>query len=530
MTFDKLSLLHVDKKEYFEYEKDIIDTNATGLALFSIIALVVFAAMSLVSLFESALSYKTNFYIAYFCVSLLFFFTSRFIKKLNNTARTIIDLLFCFILLNFGVVMGTVMSPDQLTVSYIVLMMAVPLVFITRPIYMNIVILLSMALYLPLAYFNQPAEVFRDNMYDVIPYGILSMVIAAYMMKMKIQRIILRKQSSLFEKSSTINKERIEEYDRFITDMIRYSSEEGDVDNVINQIMAYIGENLHSDRAYIFEQNAEGNYDNTYEWCRAGVTAEKDNLQNVPYEGVIDAWIKEYKTSHNVLVYNIETYKTDNQALYEILKAQNITSLVTGPITINGKIVGFYGVDNPPLSHMDDISELIHINEFVISMMIRLKNNDKALERTALYDQLTGCKNRMALDWAYRGEYEPDESMALIMCDLNGLKEVNDKQGHEAGDRFICRAAETLSDVFGKESVYRLGGDEFLVILEGKTREQLDELIEMCKIQVGQTACIGVSLSEHIGNSFVDKLKEADADLYKQKDLFYLTRKKYREV
>lgn len=530
MGLRKLLVLHVDKEKYYEYENEIIDSNGIVLRLFSLVATITFAAMAITSLFESTLTFKNGFYLAYSVISLIFFLASSFIKKSSNLSKTILVLFFSFIVLSFGIFMGTLFSPDQLTVSYIVLMMAVPMAFATRPIYMNSMIAISMAIYLFLARYTQSDSIFRSNLYDVIPYGILSMIVVSYMMKMKIQRIILKQQSTALEKTSEERRERIKKFDRFITDMIRYSSEEGDIEQIINQIMAYIGENLNSDRAYIFEENENGTYDNTYEWCKPGITAEKDNLQNLPYKGLIEVWIKEYKKSHNILIYDIEKYKAKSQAMYDLLKPQGIVSLVTGPITINGKIVGFYGVDNPPESSMHDISELIHINEFVISMMIRLRNNAKSLEKSALYDQLTGCKNRKALEWAYDGKYNREDSLAIIMCDLNGLKEVNDKQGHEAGDKFICRLVEALSDVFEKNAIYRLGGDEFLIILTGKTREEIDELISLCRLQIGNIACLGLAFKEKAGNSFVDMMKSADAELYKEKDLFYQTRKRYREV
>lgn len=524
-----LANFHVDKELYLEYKEDINAANEQVIKLFSLVTAIAFAAMCGVSIFESLLSSKTNFYVTYFLVCLVFHLTCVAFWKKSQIIKNVYPPLFCFILLSFGIVMGTVFSPDQLTVSYIVLMMAVPLILITRPIYMNSVIVISMIIYLYLAYHTQAPEIFKSNLYDVFPYGILSMIIAAYMMKVKAQRIILKKQSNMFKKSDTESRERIEKFDQFITDMIRYSSEESDIETMINQIMAYIGENLHSDRAYIFEQNEEGSFDNTYEWCKKGITPEKDNLQNVPYKDVIEIWIEEYKKSRNILIYDIEKYKSESPAMYDILKPQGIVSLVTGPITINGKIVGFYGVDNPPKSSMDDISELIQINQFVISMMIRLRNNANVLEKSALHDQLTGCKNRKALEWAYKGNYDANDSMVIIMCDLNGLKEVNDKQGHKAGDKFICRAAETLSDVFGEDAVYRMGGDEFLVALVGKSKEEIDELLALCKIQMGLTACIGVSYRAHAENDFDEMMKEADAELYKEKDLFYQTRKKYRD-
>ena len=47
---------------------------------------------------------------------------------------------------------------------------------------------------------------------------------------------------------------------------------------------------------------------------------------------------------------------------------------------------------------------------------------------------------------------------------MNGLKQVNDTQGHEAGDKYICDTADILKECFGEEYVYRLGGDEFAIV------------------------------------------------------------------
>lgn len=74
-------------------------------------------------------------------------------------------------------------------------------------------------------------------------------------------------------------------HDKFVADMIRYASSAESPDHIINQILQYICENLQSDRAYIFEDNLDGTFDNTYEWCREGVTKEIDNLKRVPMMG-----------------------------------------------------------------------------------------------------------------------------------------------------------------------------------------------------------------------------------------------------
>lgn len=333
------------------------------------------------------------------------------------------------------------------------------------------------------------------------------------------------------ETSMQDEKDSVEEvlhYDIFINDMIRYASSEESPDRVINQLVQYIGKKLGSDRAYIFEKNENGTFDNTYEWCKEGVSKEIANLQHVPYEGVIEIWYQQYEKLNNIVIYDIEEYKKTSQALYNILKPQGIHTLVTGPLVIKGKTVGFYGVDNPPRELLNDISELIKMMEFIVSFMIRLRNNAKSLEYNALHDQLTNCKNRKALDWLYAGNYDSDKPLAIVMCDLNGLKEVNDKQGHQTGDHFIQRTADILKSIFGDEQVYRIGGDEFVAVQPGITVPDFSEKIELANIQLGTTASIGTAYKEQMDIDFDSLLKIADAEMYRQKNNYYITTGKNR--
>ncbi len=83
---------------------------------------------------------------------------------------------------------------------------------------------------------------------------------------------------------------------------------------------------------------------------------EKDNFQDVPYEGVIETWFAQYQESNNVIIHDIEECKKTSEAIYERLKPQGVNTLVTEPIKINGKMVGFYGVDNPPEEKLHEIS------------------------------------------------------------------------------------------------------------------------------------------------------------------------------
>ena len=75
-------------------------------------------------------------------------------------------------------------------------------------------------------------------------------------------------------------------HDKFITDMIRYASSAESPEHILAQLLQYIGENLNSDRAYIFEANLDGTFDNTYEWCSSGVSSQRNILQNIPLKDI----------------------------------------------------------------------------------------------------------------------------------------------------------------------------------------------------------------------------------------------------
>ena len=100
-------------------------------------------------------------------------------------------------------------------------------------------------------------------------------------------------------------------------------------------------------------------------------------------------------------------------------------------------------------------------------------------EERATKDQLTGVKNKRA----YADEEEHlntqiqagvEVKFAIIVCDLNGLKQVNDNQGHQAGDDYIKEGCMVLCDAFARSPVYRIGGDEFVAIAQGKDYEMIE--------------------------------------------------------
>lgn len=516
-----VSLFMFSRCDYEKVKQDAWEQNWKAMRLYSVVALVAFGVITLLSAVSLSIGKYKWVYLAYTFLSLLYFCISR-CQLSSFMGKELVVYSFFAVLLLFGIITGTLITPEELTVNYIVFMMVAPLLFTARAAVMNGLILSSMLLYIGLAFFAQHNPILSKNLVNVILYGVLSMFLTATMMRSKLQRILYQKEMEALEVGKRESQERLLNYERFLTDMVRYAASEATPDKVLNQLVEYIGQRVTADRAYIFEENDRGTFDNTYEWCKAGVPKEKDNLQDVPYEGIIETWFAQYQESNNAIIHDIEECKKTSEAIYERLKPQGVNTFVTGPIKINGKMVGFYGVDNPPKEKLHEISNEMDMIEFMVSFMIRLRDNANALEHSALYDQLTDCKNRKALDWAYTEKLEKYFPLAVVMCDLNGLKEINDQKGHDAGDKAIVQAAQTLKSVFGKRHVYRLGGDEFIAVLPNITHPAFQKLLETAKSQLGATASLGTTISGTKDTDFESLLKAADAQMYENKKQYYI--------
>lgn len=122
-------------------------------------------------------------------------------------------------------------------------------------------------------------------------------------------------------------------------------------------------------------------------------------------------------------------------------------------------------------------------------IIIAVANIDEAMQKEFAYqdmankDSLTGVKNKRAYAQA---EAELDDYIAkftqppfsVVVCDINGLKEVNDTKGHNAGDAFIRNACSIICNIFKHSPVFRIGGDEFAIIMKGSDYDERTHLME----------------------------------------------------
>ena len=155
------------------------------------------------------------------------------------------------------------------------------------------------------------------------------------------------------------------------------------------------------------------------------------------------------------------------------------------------------------------------------------------VKNLAYVDGLTGVGNRTAyLEKLEKLEQQSENlSLGIVFLDINNLKQVNDRQGHDQGDTLICSAANIIQNTYGKQgNVFRIGGDEFCVLLEGEdldscyqeaTKEfyhAIDELNKEDNLSAILQIAQGFSICRTAKASEVNKaISEADERMYLDK-------------
>lgn len=308
---------------------------------------------------------------------------------------------------------------------------------------------------------------------------------------------------------------------KVVNESLRLALRERDATRAIELFLEHMGERSHSERIYIFEGETGCSVDNTFEWCAEGVSPQKDNLQNVPFEAV-EWWYHAFEESRSILIYDLEDIKEKEPLTYKYLKPQNVQSLIASPLELEGKIIGFYGVDNPPGEAMEDATYFAEmVGHFIVSLLEKQRLMQQ-MEKLSFEDSLSGVQNRHALN-DYIEYHRQMNQAGVVYCDVLGLKKVNDLQGHQAGDALIVRASDSLKSNFRKKDIYRVGGDEFLVLCKDISQDIFLSKVEMLRKDMKKNNAM-MSLGA-IWRETVDDadafIAEADGIMYEEKRAYY---------
>jgi len=326
-------------------------------------------------------------------------------------------------------------------------------------------------------------------------------------------------------------------YEKMIGGVSQLALQEESLEVFLTESLRLMGEGTGASRAYLFEADrGKGTMSNTFEWTAPGITFQKENLQEIP-EAEFTWWMDRLKKREVINYRDIEDIS--DEATKEILRPQEIKSLLVLPVYVKEEYYGFIGFDDCR-QHREwskaDVDLLQMAAELISGYILRKKSEEEILY-LSYHDNLTGLYNYRFMEEEIRRLNTTRQlPISIIMGDLNGLKLINDAFGHRAGDLLLQKAAEIIKANCRREDIIaRWGGDEFVILLPRTDTKAVEEIVrrikDRCTLDSGGPIKVSIALGYATKNQAEENiwqvLKEAEEWMYRHK---LLEGKSYRNA
>ena len=261
------------------------------------------------------------------------------------------------------------------------------------------------------------------------------------------------------------------------------------------------------------------------------VLTTMNNYNNDGFYDIADSW-KDLIAGSNCLVvkdeHDMEVVRERNPAWYDSFTSAHGKNIILFPLKYGEKLLGYIWAMNYDIAKATSIKETFETTASILASAISNYLLMDRLKVLSSKDILTGVMNRNEMnnyvDKLSLDNAESGISVGVVFADLNGLKRVNDKYGHNSGDTLLKNAAKVLEEVFDTDEIFRAGGDEFTIIVTGITEEELSRRVEAVReaSKKYEHVCFA------IGQCYEDKrtnvrqaLRIADERMYEDKQKYY---------
>lgn len=211
------------------------------------------------------------------------------------------------------------------------------------------------------------------------------------------------------------------------------------------------------------------------------------------------------------------------------MKMAGAYNLVLYPLRSNSETIGYIWATNFDVADTLNIKSILGVTTFILAAEISNHLMFRRMQKLSVTDLLTGLYNRNAMNNKVsdivNGKTETPDEYGIVFIDLNGLKAMNDKYGHDAGDELLKSSAAILKEVYPDCDIFRVGGDEFLVFASTLSKDEFYARVELLKKKCAESENVRFA----IGTCFEDKLTDvrdamhiADESMYKDKDDYYV--------
>lgn len=327
----------------------------------------------------------------------------------------------------------------------------------------------------------------------------------------KVRRI--SKKSNEFEKDLNVSHTLIQ--------CVRKLSNGTNQKNAIDDILKIICEFYQAERCYVLDLDFEHKQANgIYEYGNRHDNIHIDKMVRLCLEHM-DLVNQFFERQKSYYIEDVTQEIPSTSPIYSSFISQKIQSIIVVPFVDGQQIKGVFAVDNPKQNYYQ--KDFLESLCFFIETAMTREKEKKHLQNLSYVDSLTYAQNRNHFnEYLKKNRCKELHFVGVIYLDLNGLKEINDKMGHLAGDTLIISASYVLQEIFA-DNLYRIGGDEFVVIeqdvLELEFYSKYEMLLKRMK-ELEISVATGYIWKERCLN-LSEILQEADQKMYEDKKRYY---------
>ena len=222
--------------------------------------------------------------------------------------------------------------------------------------------------------------------------------------------------------------------------------------------------------------------------------------------------------------HDMEKLQEQNPVWKASLEQAGVKTVVLYPLRHGGELLGYMWALNFNVENVLKIKETLELTTFFLASEISNYLLLDKLKILSTIDTLTSVRNRNEMNNRVDRIVAGNEPVpqGVLFADLNGLKRVNDEQGHAAGDKMLCAAASILQSVFQDGVVYRAGGDEFMILVNEISEDEVQDRVARVHFLSGKTENVRFSIGVCYGKKDIRKaMRLADERMYAFKNGYY---------
>ena len=231
----------------------------------------------------------------------------------------------------------------------------------------------------------------------------------------------------------------------------------------IRAFMTSLGQAYHAKRSYIYQLPPEGSeFLCTCEWCAPGIEPMTDVTHNLTM-AMAARWFHDGNVRSILAIRDVKEVARVSPQYAALFGPRAMQTQILGKLMRGPHPLGTLGFDDPDPELFDELCQLMYPICAFAASTVNTQNLLRRMHSIGLVDELTKAGTRVGF-YQKAEHLSPHLPVGMAYLDVAGLQGINDERGHDAGDALLIAVRQMLVTEFKDDQVFRMGGDEFLVM------------------------------------------------------------------